>query len=189
MATKVSGFSPYFLMFGREPRIPVDEEFGITFPKNKRNTVKQYVESLHRHLQWAYETAKEHIAQDVHRRKLYYDRRVNCMDTIPGDIALVKQKVFGTQHKIKNNWRIPVYKVLEKCGDTPMFKVQKLAETETENLHINMLFPFVNVMREENGDAVEEVVRELPAKSLAEIHADNLKCANYFMDTFFDEDL
>ena len=33
--TKVTGFSPYFLMFRREPRIPVDEEFGITFPKTK----------------------------------------------------------------------------------------------------------------------------------------------------------
>ena len=32
-------------------------------------------------------------------------------------------------------------------GDTPLFKVQKLGETETENLHRNMLFPFMNVMR------------------------------------------
>ena len=74
MITKVTGFSLYFLMFGREPRILVDEEFGITFPKTKRNTVKQYLDTLHRHLQWAYETAKDHIAQDVSRRKLYYDR-------------------------------------------------------------------------------------------------------------------
>ena len=73
--TKVTGFSPYFLMFGREPRIPVDEEFGITFPKTRRNTVKQYVENLGNRLQWAYEIAKEHIAQDVQQRKLYYDRR------------------------------------------------------------------------------------------------------------------
>ena len=52
-----------------------------------------------------------------------------------------------------------------------------------------MLFPFMNVMREEGGNIVEEVISELPAKSLVEISADNLNCANNFMDTFFDEDL
>ena len=51
-----------------------------------------------------------------------------------------------------------------------------------------MLFPFMSV-REEVEEDVEEVLSELPAKSLLEICADNLKCANYFMDTFFDEDL
>ena len=51
------------------------------------------------------------------------------MDIIPGDIVLVKQKVFGTQHKIEDCWHVPVYKVLEKCRDTPLFKVQKLGET------------------------------------------------------------
>ena len=45
------------------------------------------------------------------------------MDIIPGDFVLVKQNVFGTQHKIEDRWHIPVYKVLEKCGDTPLFKV------------------------------------------------------------------
>ena len=111
------------------------------------------------------------------------------MDIIPGDIVLVKQKVFGTQHKIEDRWRIPVYKVLEQCGDSPLFKVQKLGETETKNLHRNMLFPFMSIMGEEKEDVAEKVVSELPAKSLTEICADNLKRANYFMDTFFDEDL
>ena len=62
------------------------------------------MENLHKCLQWAYDTVKEHIAQDVQRRKLYYDRRINCMDIIPGDIVLVKQKVFGTKHKIEDRW-------------------------------------------------------------------------------------
>ena len=29
---KSQGFSTYFLMFGREPRIPVEEAFEVTFP-------------------------------------------------------------------------------------------------------------------------------------------------------------
>ena len=79
--------------------------------------------------------------------------------------------------------------MLEQCGDSPLFKVQKLGETETENLHKNMLFPVMSIMGEEKEDVAEEVVSELPAKSLKKIRADNLKHANYFMDTFFDEDL
>ena len=52
-----------------------------------------------------------------------------------------------------------------------------------------MLFPFRNIMREENEGVAGEVVSELSMKSLTEIYADNLKCANSFMDMFFDEDL
>ena len=33
--TRVTGFSPYFLMFGREPKIPADEVFGVTFPTTR----------------------------------------------------------------------------------------------------------------------------------------------------------
>ena len=71
--TKVTGYSPYYLMFGRQPRIPVDEEFGVTFPKTTRNTMKQYVQTLQQRLQWAYEIAKEHMEKEVNCRKLYYD--------------------------------------------------------------------------------------------------------------------
>ena len=81
-STRVTGFSPYYLMFGREPRIPVDEEFGVTLPKTRQTTIKQYVETLHKHLQWAYKIAKEHIEKDVACRKLYYDRKVHCMDIL-----------------------------------------------------------------------------------------------------------
>ena len=97
------------------------------------------------------------------------------MEIIPGDLVLVKQKVFGTQHKIEDHWQIPVYKVLDKSDDTPVFKVQKLGGTETENLHRNMLFPFISIMGKEDGEIEEEMVRELHSKSLVEIRADNLK--------------
>ena len=67
------------------------------------------------------------------------------MEIIPGDIVLVKQKVFDTQHKIEITGVNQSTKCLKKCGDSPLFKVKKLGETETENLHRNMLFPFMNM--------------------------------------------
>ena len=30
--SQTTGFSPFFLMFGRIPKIPIDAEFGVTLP-------------------------------------------------------------------------------------------------------------------------------------------------------------
>ena len=51
-----------------------------------------------------------------------------------------------------------------------------------------MLYPFVGVREIDGDDAVEEV-RELPAKSLLDPRATALRQADYFMETYFDEDL
>ena len=51
-----------------------------------------------------------------------------------------------------------------------------------------MLYPFVGVREEEKDDSEEEV-RNLPEKSLLDSRAAALRQVNYFMDTYFDEDL
>ena len=56
-------------MFGRQPRIPVDEVFYVTFPETNRSTMKQYVQTLQKRLEWAFEIAMEHIEKEVGRRK------------------------------------------------------------------------------------------------------------------------
>ena len=113
------------------------------------------------------------------------------MDVVPGDLVLVRQKVFGTQHKIEDRWELPVYKVIERCGESPLYKVQKIGGVGGDDLrvlHRNMLFPFIGV-REMDEDNPEEEVRCLPVKSLQDPHVAALRQANYFMETYFDEDL
>ena len=89
-------------MFGREPRIPVDRIFDVTYPEIDppiAGKYNDYVFKLRKRLDWAYKTAQGHIERDATCRKQYYDKKFHCMEIIPGDIVLVRQKVFGTTRK------------------------------------------------------------------------------------------
>ena len=88
----VTEFSPYYLVFGREPHIPVDRIFDVTYPETDPPVTKKYndyVFKLRERLELAYKTAQAHIEKDATRRKQYYDRKFHCMEIIPGDIVLV----------------------------------------------------------------------------------------------------
>lgn len=53
----VTGFSPYELMFGRQPRLPVDLAFGLPVTEKKSTSHSQYVEQLKSHLEDSYKIA------------------------------------------------------------------------------------------------------------------------------------
>ena len=114
------------------------------------------------------------------------------MDIIPGDIVLVCQKVFGTDHKITDRWELPVYKVLEKHNDGPVFTVQRIgpgSDKLIKNLHHNMLYPFISLMGDES-EAEPAVEVKDPAEPAAQqdLRMASLIKANGFMDTYFNPD-
>ena len=145
------------------------------------------METLRKHLEWAYQTATEHMEKDMERRKLYYDRKAHCMDIVVGDIVLVRQKVFGTTYKIEDRWEIPVYIVLEKHDNGMTYKVKKIGDNSEEsckNLHRNMLYPFMSVHEDESDDGARELVNP-PSKSLC-CSATLLQEANLEMESHFE---
>ena len=96
-----------------------------------------------------------HIERDATHGKQYYDRKFHCMEIIQEDIVLVCQKVFGTTRKIEDQWKNPVYQVVEKMGEGPVYNIQKLGEQgeiSFRELHRNMLHPLMQVV-EEPGEA------------------------------------
>ena len=86
------------------------------------------------------------------------------MEIIPGDIVLVYQKVFRTTRKIEDWWENPVYQVVEKMGEGPVYKIQKLGEQGEKSfreLHRNMLHPLMQVVKEPGeGQAVSNGLNE-----------------------------
>ena len=49
-----TGFSPYFLMYGRQPLLPIDIEFGVFTPDVTGVATQNYVQMLKHQLEWAY---------------------------------------------------------------------------------------------------------------------------------------
>lgn len=99
-----TGYSPYFLMFGREARLPVDISFG-TQPEDKvERQDSAYVTKLKQDLNKAYQLAEE-ASNKLHlRNKKAYDKRVRCQHLEPGDRVLLKNLAFTGKHKLQNRW-------------------------------------------------------------------------------------
>ena len=86
----VTGFSPYYLMFGRRPRLPIDLLFPTHREHNLTHTIDEYVETLYRRLQQSVELAQDSALKEALRQKRLYDRKVGAIELRPGDGVLVK---------------------------------------------------------------------------------------------------
>ena len=96
----VMGFSPYLLMFGRTPNLPLDIELGVSMVEQKQTTHQNYAQKLHSKLQWAYQKAKENNKKESECHKRYYDQKMRCMKLKPDDLVMVQVKALTGDHKI-----------------------------------------------------------------------------------------
>ena len=64
----VTGFSPYYLMFGCMPHLPIDLIFGTNLTDLKVNHIT-YIENLKKRMAWTYKTANDVIQKEQERNK------------------------------------------------------------------------------------------------------------------------
>ena len=99
----VMGFSPYYLMFGPRPRLPIDLLFPTHREHNLTRTIDKYVETLYRHLRKSVKLAQDLALKEALWQKRLYDCKVGAIELRPGDHVLVKLDAFrGQQRKLKN---------------------------------------------------------------------------------------
>ena len=108
--SSATGYKPYTLMFGWEPLLPIDVEFGVRTPDIAAVTTHKYVEKLKNKMKWAFKKAAEISLKESTRQKRYYDRKIKCSQLKTGDLVLVCQKGFKGKHKIQDKWEIPLTK-------------------------------------------------------------------------------
>ena len=141
-----TGFCPYYLMYGRQPKLPIDILFGVNYPDLSSTTLSKYVDKLHRRLKWAYEVANEFNLKEIKRHKAHYNRNIRSSKLETGDLVLVHQQGFRGKHKIQDRWENKPYVVIDRpYPDMPVYKVQlEDGDGKPEVLHRNLLFPLLS---------------------------------------------
>ena len=136
-------YSPYFLMFGRHSRLPIDVEFGL--PKHNcgdNSSKSRHVQKLRRRLNYAFKKASKYSDQQAQKYKSSYDKSIKSPQLQEKDIVLVKVVAHKGRHKLQDKWEPEEYVVIEQpIAGTPVYKVQPVNGGNIRTSHRNLLLP------------------------------------------------
>ena len=132
-----TGYSPYYLLFGRHPRLPLDLLLNLKQPSSTTSYPK-YVAEWKNAMEEAYRIASKAAQTRAAQGKQQYDKKVRSSVLKPGDRVLVKNLTpCGGPGKLRSYWEQQVYKVISRMGaDSPESKKGK-----ARVLHHNLLLP------------------------------------------------
>ena len=154
-------YSPYYLMFGRHPRLPIDVEFGLPRSNCGDNSSKsRYVQKLRRRLNYAYQKATKVANQQANKYKSSYDKSIRGPQLQEKDLVLVKIVAHKGRHKLQDKWEPEEYVVVEQpIAGTPVYRVQPVTGGNIRTLHRNLLLP-LGVKLEPDYDSDDSILDE-----------------------------
>lgn len=139
---EVTGYTPYELMFGRTPRLPVDLAFDLPLREAKQKNHSQYVKSLKTRLEESFKIASSNAAKSADRNKARFDSRVVPSALEPGDRVLVRNVRLRGKHKLSDKWEEELYVVVHRAGNLPVYKVKpESGDGPMRTLHRDLLLP------------------------------------------------
>ena len=159
----VTGYSPYYLIFGRHPRIPLDYQMGLNKDNLSDPLRSKFVSRLNERLQFAYEKAELLAQQEAQRQKKLYDKKSRDFVLSPGDLVLVRIVKWTTRHKIQDRWEEEEYIVISQPDTSlPVYKVKPVDGGKVRILHRNLLLPLGLQLRSfSNEDLFDESLDEM----------------------------
>jgi hypothetical protein len=144
-------FTPHFLMFGREVRLPIDAVFGRPEPHAAENT--EWARELRESLDTAYKIVREKQGLKQQLQKDVYDRRCNGAPYQVGDRVWLFEPAIktGLAKKLQHPWRGP-YKIKARISDVTYRIALEAAPRRRIVVHFNRMKPYVTKSTAENQD-------------------------------------
>ena len=137
-----TGFSPYYLFYGRHPRLAVDLLFGVGKSDQVENvTPRSYAEKWATRMQEAYKIASKNAGMQAQRNKPRHDSGLISPVLLPGDRVLVKNQQTGGPGKLRSYWEHNIYVVVRRIENSPVYEVKREDGIESlRRLHRTLLY-------------------------------------------------
>ena len=120
----VTGYSPYYLLFGRRPRIPVDYLFPTLHDSPHQTKMEVSVVAMQKRLKEAFAVARCLTSEEVARQCHYYDHKARAVALQPGDVIMVRTDGFVGKWKVKDRWKDRGFIVKSQLEDWSVYKVK-----------------------------------------------------------------
>ena len=120
----VTGYSPYYLLFGRRPRIPVDYQFPTIRDPPHHTIMEESVADMQRRLKEAFAVARRLASEEADKKRRYYDRKAGAVALQPGDVIMVRTDSFVDKRKVKDRWEDGGFVIESQIEDWPVYRVR-----------------------------------------------------------------
>ena len=120
----VTRYSPYYLLFSRRPRIPVDYLFPTLCDSPQQTKMEVSVVAMQKRLKEAFTVARHLTSEEVARQCHYYDHKAGVVALQPGDVVMVRTDGFVGKRKVKDCWEDGGFIVESQLEDWPIYKVK-----------------------------------------------------------------
>lgn len=119
-----TGFAPYFLLFGRAPRLPIDEL--LLRPTDVAPTGIDWVRQHRHRLMETHRLALDHLQREAAKRIAFTDTNARDHPLSVGDYVYVRNRVVG-RNKIQDFWQPDLYCITARLPGKHVYRLLPLA--------------------------------------------------------------
>ncbi|KAL1258932.1 hypothetical protein QQF64_009509 [Cirrhinus molitorella] len=159
---EATGYSPYFLMFGRKARLPIDLSFGVSSDGTSTKSYQRFIKAMQQELKSAYELAEKKAGKKNAGNKKRYDQRLHYSHLVPGDRVLIRNLGLQGKHKLADRRSAEPYFVQSQMPNLPVFRLKPESGTgPIKILHRNHILPIGQELRQQVPHSVPKPTKRV----------------------------
>ncbi|XP_043953759.1 uncharacterized protein LOC122820426 [Gambusia affinis] len=149
---ETTGFAPFYLVFGRIPRLPVDVMFQHALNNDIVVNYSDFVSHLKKDLHEAAQIVQKNSLKEQTRHANLYNRKFKGSPLVIGDRVLIANRGVPGKRKIADKWESTPYEVISVKPDINVYKVKDVLTGRERVVHRNLLLSVSFLPCESAGD-------------------------------------